>query len=72
MKKVFMMLILMFFLLATVGTVFGQEIAKEGSNTGKNYLAGSTKVLAMGENNYKATPIQSTYATKIYSRILRK
>jgi hypothetical protein len=49
MKKAFMMLILTLFLLATAGTVFGEEMAKEGSNTGKNYLAGTSKVLAMGQ-----------------------
>ena len=49
MKKALMMLIFTLFLLATVGNVFGEEIAKEGSNTGKNYLSGTSKVLAMGQ-----------------------
>jgi hypothetical protein len=49
MKKVFMILILMFFLLATVGTIYGEEIAKEGANRGKTYVTGTSKVLAMGE-----------------------
>jgi hypothetical protein len=61
MKKALIMIILPLFLLATVGTVFGEEIAKEGSNTGKNYLAGTSKVLAMGEErlqmNYEGSGV---------------
>jgi hypothetical protein len=49
MKKALMILILTLFLSATAGTVFGEELAKEGSSTGKNYLTGTSKVLAMGQ-----------------------
>ena len=53
MKKALLMLIFTLFLLATVGNVFGEEIAKEGSNTGKNYLSGTSKVLAMGQERFQ-------------------
>jgi hypothetical protein len=48
-KKVLMMLIFTLFLVATAGTVFGEEMAKEGAIIGKNYLSGTSKVLAMGQ-----------------------
>jgi len=53
MKKALMMLIFTLFLLATAGTVFGEEMAKEGSNTGKNYLSGTSNVLAMGQERFQ-------------------
>ena len=49
MKKALMILILSLFLVATTGNVFGEEMAKEGSYTGKNYVTGTSKVLPMGE-----------------------
>ncbi len=49
MKKALIILILTLFLFATAGTVFGEEIAKEGSTTGKSYFSGTSKVLAMGQ-----------------------
>ena len=49
MKKALMILILSLFLVATTGNVFGEEMAKEGSFTGKNYVTGKSKVLPMGE-----------------------
>ena len=49
MKKALMMLILTLFLFATAGTVFGEEMAKEGAIIGKNYLSGTSKILAMGQ-----------------------
>ena len=49
MKKALTMLVLTLFLLATVGTVFGEKMAKEGSITGKNYISGTYKVLPMGK-----------------------
>ncbi len=49
MKKALMILILSLFLVATTGNVFGEEMAKEGSSTGKNYISGTSKVLPMGE-----------------------
>lgn len=53
MKKALMMLILTLFLLATAGTVFGEEMAKEGAFAGKNYLSGTSKVLAMGQERFQ-------------------
>jgi hypothetical protein len=49
MKKALIMLILTLFLLATVGNVLGEELAKEGSESGRNYATGTTKVIPMGE-----------------------
>ncbi|MEE4605015.1 MAG: hypothetical protein V2J65_27300 [Desulfobacteraceae bacterium] len=49
MKKAIMMLILTLFLLSAAGTVIGEEMAKEGTIIGKNYLSGTSKVLAMGQ-----------------------
>jgi hypothetical protein len=61
MKKALMMLILTLFLLATVGNVFGEEMAKEGSDSGKNYSTGTADVLPMGEEriqlNYEGSGI---------------
>ena len=36
MKKALMILILSLFLVATTGNVFGEEMAKEGSDSGRN------------------------------------
>ncbi len=55
MKKALMMLILTLFLLATVGNVFGEEMAKEGSYTSKNYVTGTAKALPMGEEHLQLT-----------------
>ena len=49
MKKAWMMLILIIFLLATVGNVLSEEMAKEGLESGKNYATGISKALPMGE-----------------------
>ena len=49
MKKALMILILSLFLVTTTGNVFGEEMAKEGSFTGKSYVTGKSKVLPMGE-----------------------
>ena len=50
MKKTLTILTLTLFLLTTSGFAFGEEMAKEGAISGKNYLTGtSNKVLAMGE-----------------------
>jgi len=61
MKKALMILILSLFLVATTGNIFGEEMAKEGSSTGKNYLTGTSKVLPMGEErlqmNYNGSGI---------------
>ncbi len=59
MKKALMTFILTLFLLATTGAVLGEELAKEGSITGKNYISGTFTVIAMGEErlqmNYEGT-----------------
>jgi hypothetical protein len=61
MKKALMLLVATLFLLAAAGNVFCEEMAKEGSNTGKNYLAGTSKVLAMGQErlqlNYEGSGV---------------
>ena len=61
MKKALIMLILTLFLLATVGNVLGEELAKEGSESGRNYATGTTKVIPMGEEriqlNYEGSGI---------------
>lgn len=49
MKKALTIIILTLFFLVTAGTVFAEEMAKEGSSTGKNYISGTFKVLPMGE-----------------------
>lgn len=49
MKKALMLLVATLFLIATVENVFSEEMAKEGAITGKNYLSGTSKVLAMGQ-----------------------
>ena len=49
MKKALMLLVATLFLIATVGNVFGEEMAKEGAIAVKNYLSGTSKVLAMGQ-----------------------
>ena len=61
MKKALMVLILTSFLLATTGNVFGEEMAKEGTTTGKNYVSGTATVLPMGEErlqmNYEGSGV---------------
>jgi hypothetical protein len=61
MKKALIMLILTLFLLATVGNVFGEELAKEGSETGRNFATGTSKAIPMGEEriqlNYEGSGI---------------
>jgi len=54
MKKTLMILILTLFLLATAGTVFAEEIAKEGSFSATSSYSSSYVVLPMG-NNYQIT-----------------
>lgn len=49
MKKALIMLILSIFLLASAGAVFCEELVKEGSLIGKNYMSGTSAVIAMGE-----------------------
>jgi len=55
MKKALMVLILILFLLVTVGNAFCEEMAKEGSYTGKNYATGTSKALPMGEERIYVT-----------------
>ncbi len=55
MKKAWMMLILIIFLLATVGNVLSEEMAKEGLESGKNYATGTSKALPMGEERLQLT-----------------
>ena len=55
MKKTLMVLILILFLLVTVGNVFCEEMAKEGSYKGKNYATGTSKALPMGEERIHLT-----------------
>jgi hypothetical protein len=61
MKKALMMLILTSLLLATTVNVFGEEMAKEGTTTGKNYVSGTATVLPMGEErlqmNYEGSGV---------------
>jgi len=61
MKKALIMLILTLFLLATVGNVFGEELAKEGLESGRNYATGTSKAIPMGEEriqlNYEGSGI---------------
>jgi hypothetical protein len=49
MKKALRVLIPILFLLVTMKNVFCEEMAKEGSYTGKNYATGTSKTLPMGE-----------------------
>jgi hypothetical protein len=49
MKKVFMMLILTLFLLVTVGNVFCEEIAKEGTLSGRGFASGTFTVYPLAE-----------------------
>jgi hypothetical protein len=61
MKKALPILIITLFLLATVGNVFGEEMAKEGLESGKNYATGTAKALPMEKErlqlNYEGTGI---------------
>jgi len=58
MKRSFATIIIVLFLCLSAGTVFSEEMAKEGSNSGKVYWTGTFKVLAMGKTmaqmNYEA------------------
>jgi len=49
MKKALTIIILTFFFLVTAATVFSEEMAKEGSISGKTYLTGTFKVLPLGK-----------------------
>ena len=55
------MLILPLFLLATVGAVFSEEMAKEGTMTGKLITTGTSKALPMGQErlqmNYEGSGV---------------
>ena len=55
MKKALMMLIITLFLLATVGNVFGEEMAKEGLESSKNFVTGTAKALPMGKERLQLT-----------------
>ena len=55
MKKAFITLTLTLFLLNTSGYVLSEEMAKEGSYTGKNYATGTSKALPMGEERIHVT-----------------
>ena len=55
MKKAFITLTLTLFLLNTSGYVLSEEMAKEGSYTGKNYATGTSKALPMGEERMHVT-----------------
>ena len=72
MKKALMMLILAGFLLATAGFVFGAEMAKEGSDTGKTGFTVTFQVLAQGKAylqiNYDArgVPMVENEASPFY------
>ena len=61
MKKAPIMLIIILFLLVTPGNVFGEEMAKEGSDTSKNFVTGTATALPMGEEliqlNYEGSGI---------------
>lgn len=49
MKKAGTVLIILLFMGALAGNAFCEEVAKEGSIMGKSYLAGTSKVLPMGD-----------------------
>ena len=61
MKKALIILILTLFFLATGGNVFCEEMAKEGTTTGKNFISGTSTVLPMGEErlqiNYEGSGV---------------
>ena len=61
MKKAGAILIIMLFMGALTGNAFCEEIPKEGSQIGKNYFTGTSKVLAMGEErlqmNYEGSGV---------------
>ena len=64
MKKTLTMLILALFLLASTGLVFGEEIAKEGSDTASVGFIITSQVLAQGKEylqmNYDAQGVVTT------------
>jgi hypothetical protein len=72
MKKTLTMLILALVLLATAGFVFGAEMAKEGSDTGKTGFTATSQVLAQGKEylqiNYDArgVPVVENEASPFY------
>jgi hypothetical protein len=49
MARAFISIILALFLCLNAGTIFSEEMAKEGSGSGKTYWTGTYKVLAMGK-----------------------
>jgi len=53
MKKALMIFILTLSLLATAGAVFGEEMAKGGTFTGKYYSSVTVKVLDMSEGRFQ-------------------
>ena len=61
MKKALIMLILTLFFLATGGNSFCEEMAKEGTSTGRNFVSGTSTVLPMGEErlqiNYEGSGV---------------
>jgi hypothetical protein len=61
MKKSLIILILTFFSLAAGGNAFCEEMAKEGTTTGKNFVSGTSTVLPMGEErlqiNYEGSGV---------------
>ena len=61
MKKALIILILTLFFLATGGNAFCEEMAKEGTTTGKNFISGTSTVLPMGEErlqiNYEGSGV---------------
>ena len=49
MEKAFTSIIIVLFLCLQAGTVFSEDMAKEGSVSGKTYLTGTYKILSMGK-----------------------
>ena len=59
MKKALMIFILTLSLLATAGAVFGEEMAKAGTFTGKYYSSVTVKLLDMGEGRFQINTLVS-------------
>lgn len=61
MKRALITLILTLFLVAINGNAFCEEMAKEGTTTGKNFVSGTSTVLPMGEErlqiNYEGSGV---------------
>jgi hypothetical protein len=55
MKKALMMLILTIFILATVGNVFCEEMAKEGTGSGHGIASGTWKAFPLEEGTFYMT-----------------